>query len=203
MSPSHESGAGARGGPAGMRDRMRQRTARRCAQVLGVLACASLLGLTGAVLTGCTTFFGPHEKRANAQLLPTVGNTARGWATFIERSDGVQVTYNFVNLPPNSDHALQVHERGDCNAADGSSAGAVFAPSTARLRGGARLEGNLGNIHADATGVATGFIVAPEVSLDGVRSVIGRSVLIHREPGDPAFPDHGAGPALACGTIRQ
>lgn len=182
---------------------MRQRTDGGRAQALSGLARLGLLGLMGAALAGCAAFFGPHEKRASAQLLPTVGNTAHGLATFIERSDGVQISYNLVGLPANSDHALQVHERGDCNAADASSAGAVFTPSTLRVRGGGRLEGDLGNIHADAAGVAAGFIVAPDVSLDGVRSVIGRSVLIHREPGDPAFPDHGVGPALACGTIRQ
>jgi Cu-Zn family superoxide dismutase len=32
--------------------------------------------------------------------------------------------------------------------------------------------------------------------------VFGRSVLIHREPSDPEFPDHSVGKALACGTIR-
>ena len=93
-----------------------------------VLAASSLL------LCGCSAFLRPQEKRADAQLLPTVGNQARGLVTFIERSDGVQVTYNLAGLPPNSDHALQVHERGDCNAADGSSAGAVFAPAAERLK---------------------------------------------------------------------
>jgi Cu-Zn family superoxide dismutase len=130
----------------------------------------------------------------------TVG--VRGSVEFIERSDGVQVTYNFVGLPPSSDHALQVHERGDCNAGDGSSAGEVFAPTASQLRAGVRVEGDLGNIHADEAGVAAGFIVAPELALDGVRSVYGRSVLIYREPSDPEFPDHGVGRALACGTIR-
>jgi Cu-Zn family superoxide dismutase len=66
------------------------------------------------------------------------------------------------------------------------------------------VEGDLGNIHADANGVATGFIVAPDVSLDGIRSVLQRAVLLHRDPTDPyAYPQHGAGPALACGAIRQ
>jgi Cu-Zn family superoxide dismutase len=181
---------------------MRERTGGRCAHALSLLACISLLGLTGATLGGCTAFLAPHEKRANAQLLPTVGNTARGSVAFIERADGVQVTYNLVGLPPDSDHALQVHERGDCNAGDGSSAGEVFAPTASRLRAGVRVEGDLGNIHADETGVATGFIVAPDLALDGVRSVFGRSVLIHREPSDPEFPDHSVGKALACGTIR-
>jgi Cu-Zn family superoxide dismutase len=182
---------------------MRQQTDGRRVQCLGTLAMAGLLGFAAVALGGCTSFLGPYEKRADAQVRPTVGNAVRGTVTFIERSDGVQVTYNLSGLPPNSDHALQVHERGDCNAADASSAGDVFAPAADRLKSGVRVEGDLGNIHADATGVATGFIVAPDVSLDGVRSVLGRSVLIHHDPSDPAFPEHSVGPALACGMIRQ
>jgi Cu-Zn family superoxide dismutase len=156
------------------------------------------------LLSGCGVFLRPQEKRADAQLLPTVGNQARGLVTFIERSDGVQVTYNLAGLPPNSDHALQIHERGDCNAADGSSTGAVFSPAAERLKPGARVEGDLANIHADANGVATGFIVAPDVSLDGIRSVLQRAVVLHHDAADPyAYPQHGAGPAIACGVIRQ
>ena len=180
---------------------MRQRTDGRHTRALSVVACVALWGLAGAPLSGCSAFLGHHEKRASAQLRPTVGSAAQGAVTFIEREDGVQVTYNLAGLPP-GDHALQVHERGDCNAADGASAGPVFAPAASRLRAGVRLEGDLGNLHADANGGATGFIVAPDVSLDGVRSVIGRSVLIYREPADPAFPDHGVGPALGCGVIH-
>ncbi|MGH8778949.1 superoxide dismutase family protein [Paraburkholderia sp.] len=162
-----------------------------------------ILTAGGLLLSGCSTFLRPQEKRADAQLLPTVGSLTRGSVTFIERSDGVQVTYNLNGLPPDSDHALQVHERGDCNAADGSSAGQVFSPAADRLKSGARVEGDLGNIHADSNGVATGFIVAPDVSLDGVRSVLQRSVLVHRDATDPyAYTQHGPGPALACGTIR-
>lgn len=169
----------------------------------GSLALAALLALSAfGLLAGCTSFASQHEKRADALLQPTVGNQARGTVTFVERPDGVQVTYNFSGLPPNSDHALQVHERADCNAGDGSSAGPVFAPAADRLRAGARVAGDLGNIHADANGVAAGFIVAPDVALDGVRSVLSRAVLVHRDPSDPAFPQHGAGPGLACGAIR-
>lgn len=148
---------------------------RRLDGVPGWLALNAPLVLAAiGLLAGCTTFASQHEKRADALLQPTVGNQARGTVTLAERPDGVQVTYNFAGLPPNSDHALQIHERGD-----------------------------LGNIHADANGVAAGFITAPDVALDGVRSVLGRSVLVHRDPGDPAFPQHGAGPALACGVVRQ
>jgi Cu-Zn family superoxide dismutase len=52
--------------------------------------------------------------------------------------------------------------------------------------------------------VASGFIVAPDVSLDGIRSVLQRAVVVHRDASDPyAWPQHGAGPLLACGIIRQ
>jgi Cu-Zn family superoxide dismutase len=177
---------------------MRQRIDGQTVHAFIVLAASSLL------LCGCTTFLRPQEKRADAQLRPTPGNLARGSVTFIEHSDGVQVTYNLAGLPPNSDHALQVHERGDCNATDGSSAGEVFSPAAEMLKTGARVEGDLGNIHADSNGVASGFIVAPDVSLDGVRSVLQRAVLLHRDATDPyASPPASAGPALACGLIRQ
>jgi superoxide dismutase, Cu-Zn family len=163
-----------------------------------------VLVVAGCVLLGgCTSFMGQQDKRAAAQLLPAMGSQVRGTVSFVERSDGVQVSYNLAGLPPDSDHALQVHERGDCNAADGSSAGDVFAPAAERLKSGARVEGDLGNIHADSNGVATGFIVAPDVSLDGVRSVLQRAVLVHRDAIDPyAYPQRGTGPALACGAIR-
>jgi len=156
------------------------------------------------LLGGCGVFLRPQEKRADAELLPTVGNQVRGTVSFVEHPDGVQVSYNLMGLPPDSDHALQIHERGDCNAVDASSAGPVFAPAAERLKTGARVEGDLGNIHADSNGVATGFIVAPDVSLDGIRSVLRRAVLVHHDAIDPyAYPQRGTGAALACGVIRQ
>ncbi|WP_027816609.1 superoxide dismutase family protein [Paraburkholderia bannensis] len=158
---------------------------------------------TCMLLGGCTSFMGQQDKRAGTQLQPTVGNQVRGTVSFVEHSDGVQVSYNLAGLPPDSDHALQVHERGDCNATDASSAGAVFAPAAERLKPGARVAGDLGNIHADSNGVATGFLVATDVSLDGVRSVLQRAVIVHHDAIDPyAYPQRGTGAALACGVIK-
>ena len=192
---------------------MRERTGGRRTRRPSI-AVAGLVVASAALGGGAAVFWTPTKKkegervstsgdRWGGQVLPTIGNMARGTVTFIERADGVQVTYNLVGLAPNSDHALQVHERGDCNAADGSSAGPVFAPAADRLKSGVRRAGDLGNIHSDATGVAAGFVVATEVSLDGIRSIVGRSVLVGREPSDPEFPDRSVGAAAACGIIRQ
>ena len=164
---------------------------------VSVLASVMLLG-------GCGLLFQNHEKRADATLQPTGGNTVTGTVTFIERADGVQVSYNLSGMPPNSEHALQIHERGDCIIATSSDGGPVFAPASERSDSGSKVEGDLASIRADANGTATGFIVAPDVSLDGVRSVLSRAIVLHRDAADTyAIVPHGAGPALACGVIRQ
>jgi Cu-Zn family superoxide dismutase len=168
-------------------------------------AVLALIGLTAAsmLLGGCGILFQDHEKRADALLQSAPGATARGLVTFIERADGVQVTYNLSGMPPNSEHALQVHERGDCIVAGQEDTGAVFAPALDRRKYSSRMDGDLANIRADANGSATGFIVAPELSLDGVRSVVSRAIVLHRDGSDPyASVPHGAGPALACGVIK-
>ena len=160
-------------------------------------ACVLLLG-------GCGILFQDHEKRADATLQPTAGNTASGSVTFIERADGVQVSYNLSGMPPNSEHALQIHERGDCIVSNSSDGGPIFAPASERSKRGSKVEGDLASIRADANGSATGFIVAPDVSLDGVRSVLSRAILLHRDASDSySITPHGAGPALSCGVIRQ
>jgi Cu-Zn family superoxide dismutase len=156
------------------------------------------------LLGGCGLLFQSHEKYAAAVLQPTAGNTARGNVTFVERADGVQVSYNLSGMPPDSEHALQIHERGDCIVTNLSDIGPLFAPGAERSRPGAKMEGDLASIRADANGSATGFIVAPDLSLDGVRSVLARAIVLHRDAADRyATVPRGAGPALACGVIKQ
>jgi superoxide dismutase, Cu-Zn family len=159
---------------------------------------------SGVLLSGCGLLFQNHEKRAEAVLQPSSGSSARGSVTFIERADGVQVSYNLSGMPPDSEHALQIHERGDCIVANLPDIGPVFAPAAERSKPGSKVEGDLTTIHADAYGSATGFVVAPDLSLDGVRSVVSRAIVLHRDSSDPyAVVARGAGPALACGVIRQ
>jgi superoxide dismutase, Cu-Zn family len=180
---------------------MRQRFDGRAGSSFGALMTITAFSV---LLSGCGILFQNHEKRADAVLKPTPGNVARGTITLIERADGVQVTYNLTDLPPNSDHALEVHERGDCIAVTDQDASPVFALQSDHRRTNGRLEGELGNIRADATGAANGFIVATDVSLDGVRSVISRAIMLHREATDPyAMYPHNVGPAIACGVIRR
>lgn len=171
---------------------------------LGGVPVVIILAASAIMLGGCGILFQDHEKRADATLQPSARNPTRGSVTLIERSDGVQVTYNLSGMPPDSDHALQIHERGDCIVSNVTDTGPVFAPAAERTTAGSKKEGDLANIHADANGSATGFIVAPDVSLDGVRSVLSRAIILHRDAADHyAVIPHGAGPSLACGVIHQ
>ncbi len=167
-------------------------------------AAVVILAAGAASLGGCGILFQDHEKHAAASLQPSAGNTASGTVTLIERADGVQVTYNLSGMPPESDHALQIHERGDCIVSNMADAGPLFAPASQHLAAGVKTEGDLATIHADANGTASGFIVAPDVSLDGVRSVLARAIIVHRDAADHySLAPRGAGPSLACGVIHQ
>ncbi len=158
----------------------------------------------GCALLGACGFLRPSELRAGTDLLPTLGSHASGAVSFVQRADGVQVTYDLYGLAPGSLHALHLHEQGNCNARDASSAGPIFNPDAGRLKRGARPDGALGDVRADSNGNASGFIVAPQLALDGVDSAVGRAVLLHRDPDqDDTAPDRGAGPALACGVVHS
>ena len=83
-------------------------------------------------------------------------------------------------------HGFHIHEFADFS--NGCvSAGPHYNPH-GNPHGGPEDEirhvGDLGNINADADGVAAGSIVAPLVHLSGEFSVIGRSIMIHADPDD-------------------
>ena len=84
------------------------------------IGCCPLL----AGLAGCSTFV-DHPRRAEVELHPAPGVNTRGTVTFVDNPDGVQVTYNLQGLPPDSDHGLHIHERGDCIAAGPAGLGPI------------------------------------------------------------------------------
>src|SRR5262245_3417040 len=57
-----------------------------------------------------------------ATVDPTQGNTARGEVRFTKVDAGVRVTATFEGLTPGT-HGFHLHEKGDCSAPDGASAG--------------------------------------------------------------------------------
>ena len=146
----------------------------------------------------------PGTSRASAIVNPTEGNDARGTVEFTQEDGGVRVLANLTGLTE-GDHGFHIHEKGDCSAADGTSAGGHFNPEgTAHGAPDAaeRHVGDLGNITADATGKAVYDRVDTHLELDGANRIIGLAVIVHALPDDFSQPTGAAGPRVGCGVIE-
>ncbi len=142
--------------------------------------------------------------RAIAVLSPTQGNNVNGVVTFTKVADGIKIVAHIEGLTPGK-HGFHIHQFGDCSAPDGNAAGGHFNPEG--MRHGSPLDakhhaGDMGNIEADAGGVADLEWVDPMMSLDGPESIIGRGLIIHANPDDmKTQPTGNAGARVACGVI--
>lgn len=180
----------------------------------------AIIGAAAFTLCGCKTS-GDHEhgssaakstsgieKRAAAvaMLNPTAGNSTRGTVYFVPVKDGVRVVAHVTGLTPGK-HGFHVHEKGDCSAPDGTSAGGHFNPEKAQHGGPhstARHAGDFGNITANEAGVAHYDSVDHHLKLEGISSVIGKAVIVHAQEDDlKTQPTGNAGARVACGVIEK
>jgi superoxide dismutase, Cu-Zn family len=145
-------------------------------------------------------------KTIEVTLQPKSGSKLSGKATLTETPEGVKVVLSVENVSP-GDHGSHVHEKGDCSAEDGSSAGGHFNPGGhdhALPTGNPRHLGDLGNITVGADGKGTVEIVATGANLkDGdTNSFVGRSIIVHEKKDDGGQPTGNAGGRIGCGEIK-
>jgi len=148
----------------------------------------------------------PLAARAQVNLGPASGSLVSGRLQAMPMGDGVHFTGDIGGLPPGSTHAIHIHEKGDCSAADAASAGGHFNPRQqphGRVDQGAHHAGDMDNVVADAQGVAHVNVHAQGVSLGGGDSnILGRAVVVHGAPDDyRTQPAGNAGTRVACGVI--
>jgi superoxide dismutase, Cu-Zn family len=151
--------------------------------------------------SGAPIFYGVAEVR------PTKGNKAAGTVTFSEGFGKVKVVALITGLEPNSTHGFHIHEFGDCTADDAKSAGDHYNPD-GHQHGAPYGEtpghaGDLGNIEADAKGVAKLNLQVDNISVGGqLNPIVGRGLIVHKNPDDLiSQPTGGAGERIACGVI--
>ena len=143
---------------------------------------------------------------ATAKLEPTRGNTAAGNVTFAERGGKVHVTAEVTGLAPDREHGFHVHEKGDCSSGDGMSAGGHFNPD-AKPHGpqdAPHHGGDMPSLKADSSGRAKATFVLEGVTVSaGPASVVGRGLIVHKDPDDyKTQPTGNAGARVACAVIR-
>ncbi|XP_012242101.1 superoxide dismutase [Cu-Zn] [Bombus vosnesenskii] len=131
---------------------------------------------------------------------------------YFEQSDNsspVKVTGQVTGLKQGL-HGFHIHEFGD-NTNGCTSAGPHFNPLK-KDHGGPDAEvrhvGDLGNVEANASGVANVNITDKVIQLQGPHNIIGRTLVVHADPDDLgkggvelSKTTGNAGARLACGVV--
>ncbi|KIH42750.1 copper/zinc superoxide dismutase [Ancylostoma duodenale] len=170
------------------------------------------------------------SERAVAVLKGNNGVTGTVW--FLQRRAGgpIRVKVDVRGLRPNSRHGFHVHQLGDLTNGC-TSAGPHYNPGNNNHGGPTdpiRHVGDLGNIVSNSRGIARVWLRDNQVMIDGMKSVIGRAVVVHANVDDlgekmvfillavvssasvgrgtgaqreESLRTGNAGPRLACGVI--
>jgi Cu-Zn family superoxide dismutase len=138
------------------------------------------------------------EAKSNSKLT--------GTGTLTETAEGVKVELALENVPP-GEHGAHVHEKGDCSAPDGTSAGGHFNPASnphALPETNPRHLGDLGNVTISADGKGTIDIVAPGANLkdNDPNSFLGKAIIVHEKKDDGGQPTGNAGGRIGCALIQ-
>ena len=179
-----------------------------------LLVIAVLVALSASQSCGCRSASKPKEigKSAICILSPQSGSGVKGIVTMHQQSPFHPLYYEFgvTGLLGLKHHGVHIHEFGDLTQGC-KSAGAHYNPYQ-KTHGGPkdvnRHAGDLGNLLADKRGIAQICMADRVTTLFGDRSIIGRSIVVHRNKddlgrgGDQESTKTGnAGPRIACGVI--
>lgn len=176
-----------------------------------------------ATLAGCASTSTPRATRepappagmattstvqsATVALASASGTLVSGKLTAMPMGDGVHFRGEVGGLTPNSTHAIHIHQKGDCSAADATSAGDHFNPTMkphGKVDAPAHHLGDMNNIVANGDGVARVDVHARGVVLGGnaANDALARAVIVHASPDDySSQPSGNAGARVACGVI--
>jgi superoxide dismutase, Cu-Zn family len=150
------------------------------------------------------------KPEAMAMIASASGSTLSGEATFLDNGDGT-VTLNLkVSGAVPGEHALHLHQNGDCSAVDATSAGGHWNPAMKdhgkRMESGAFHAGDIDNlvVGADSTGTLTMVVKGWSVGGADSTNVIGRAVILHAKADDfVSQPSGAAGTRVGCGVVIE
>jgi Cu-Zn family superoxide dismutase len=132
------------------------------------------------------------------------GTETQGTAKFSQTGKTVEMDLNVYKLTPGI-HAVHIHEKGDCSAADASSAGGHWNP-TKNDHGKWETEhyhmGDIGNLSANKEGTARLVFKTDKWCLncsDETKNIMNKSIVIHAAKDDfTTQPTGNAGGRVGC-----
>jgi Cu-Zn family superoxide dismutase len=141
------------------------------------------------------------ESKSDSKLVGTV--------TFTEKSGVVNMEAAISGATPGT-HAIHIHEKGDCTAADATSAAGHWNPTKeahGKWGSGACHRGDIGNIEVGADGKGK---LTMSTNLwcigcnDMTKDITGKSIIIHGKADDfTTQPTGNAGARQGCGVITK
>lgn len=149
------------------------------------------------------------ENSLTILLDPKSNSTVAGTAKFTEINGEVTLSAKISGLKPGV-HAIHIHEKSDCSAADGTSTGGHWNP-TFKKHGqfgiGEYHKGDIGNFTADEKGNGSITFKTNEWCIgcgDATKDILGKGLIVHQGTDDfTTQPTGNAGARVACsGIIR-
>ncbi len=148
--------------------------------------------------------------KAKVTLQPTNDSGLSGNVVFTQEGDEVSMTAMISGLAE-GEHAIHIHEEGDCSAADGSSAKGHWNPTGAKHGKWGDSEGyhkgDIGNFKVDANGNGTISMSTDEWCIgcgDKNKDILGKAVIVHNGVDDfTSQPSGAAGDRVGCGVIEK
>ncbi len=167
----------------------------------------SFVLLTAVVLSCKTNSNASDAKKLNLNFESKSNSSVTGTASFIEKNGKVTFVATLAGLKP-GEHAIHIHEKSDCTAADGSSAGGHWNP-TFKKHGkwgvGEYHKGDIGNFTADEKGNGTITLTTDEWCIgcgDPAKDIMGKGLIVHQGTDDfTTQPSGNAGARVACSAI--
>ncbi|WP_304344544.1 superoxide dismutase family protein [Chryseobacterium koreense] len=161
----------------------------------------SLLALSGVLAVSCTT-------TRNYAIDAKSGTSTQGTVKFVQTGKTVKMDLNVYKLTPGI-HAVHIHEKGDCSAADASSAGGHWNPTShqhGRWGTGEFHIGDIGNLNADQDETARKVFSTDKWCIgckDESKNILGKTLIIHAKEDDfHTQPTGNAGGRVGCVEIK-
>lgn len=142
---------------------------------------------------------------ASGKIESKSGSTVTGEITFTQNGDKLDVVMKVSGATP-GEHAVHVHEKGDCSDPEAKNAGGHFNPK-GMDHGSPTAEkhhpGDFGNLTVAADGTGTLTLSVGELTIaDGPMSVVGKAVVFHEKADDfKTQPTGNAGGRQGCAVI--
>ncbi len=147
-----------------------------------------------------------------SQATATIGETNEsgltGKAVFTQNGDNIKFVISVANVSP-GEHAVHIHETGDCSAPDGKSAGGHWNPTGVahgKWGEGEFHLGDIGNMTVDDQGMGKLELTTNlwEMNTGSDIDFVGKAIIVHADADDfVSQPSGNAGPRIGCGVIKM